>query len=253
MTLHLMGYGRPLVSYAGGKGGYAAAIARILKLEKPTELTLLEPGPWARTLSALTDEFSCTSIVGLIRRWQEEPAKELWERCREYVESEDCRTETYAAAHLLLIAGTYGGHEKGGFKGPHKLRPNVDGFIPKRETLIKRVQKISKVDWPLVRIMRTGATDIAPLGDFCYIDPPYVKCNTKYSHEFPREDVVATAKQWHEAGISVAISENEAIPELVTEGWQAIEITHERKGQQRKNTQTAAEWLTVSPEISLQI
>ncbi len=253
MTLYLMGYGRPLVSYAGGKGGYAAAISRILKLERPTELTLVDPSPWGRTLHALTsDKASCARVAELIKRWKDQPAKQLWERSGRHVELGDCDNQTFATYHLLLVAGTHGGHEKGGFKGPHKLRSNVDGFIPKRETLVKRIEKLAKVDWPPLRVIREEAAEIIPFGDFCYIDPPYAKCNTKYSHEFPREDVIATAKRWHEAGTSVAISENEPIPELVTEGWHPINITNERKGQSRKNSQTATEWLTVSPEISLQ-
>ena len=58
--------------------------------------------------------------------------------------------------------------------------------------------------------------------------------------------VVALARRWEAAGATVCISEAEPIPELVADGWHAVDITHTRKGQRRTFSKQQAEWLTMS-------
>jgi hypothetical protein len=53
-------------------------------------------------------------------------------------------------------------------------------------------------------------------------------------------------RRWAEAGALVVVSEAEPIPELVAEGWHAVEITGERKGQKRTFSKQQREWLTMS-------
>ena len=77
------------------------------------------------------------------------------------------------------------------------------------------------------------------------MDPSYVG-TTGYADNLGRSEVVAIARRWAAAGATVAISEAEAIPELVAEGWHAVRIDGERVGQKRTFSKQQAEWLTLS-------
>jgi len=100
--------------------------------------------------------------------------------------------------------------------------------------------------WPTpVRAYHGSALDV-PIpedcrGVFCYIDPPY-QDTTGYQHDLPREDVIACARRWSEAGAVVCISE--AVP-IEIEGWHHVEIGSERVGQRRTFGGTR-EWLTLN-------
>ena len=69
---------------------------------------------------------------------------------------------------------------------------------------------------------------------------------TGYANDLPRAEVVILARRWAAAGATVAISEAEAIPELVAEGWHAVEITGERIGQARTFSKQKSEWVTLN-------
>ena len=84
-----------------------------------------------------------------------------------------------------------------------------------------------------------------PPGVVVYIDPPYLG-TTGYAHAFPRSEWLPVVRRWAEAGALVVVSEAEPIPELVAEGWHAVEITGERKGQKRTFSKQQREWLTMS-------
>ena len=84
-----------------------------------------------------------------------------------------------------------------------------------------------------------------PPGTVAYMDPPYVG-TTGYGHDLPRSEVVTLARRWAAAGAMVAISEAEPIGDLVAEGWHAVRIDGERKGQARTFSKQKDEWLTLS-------
>ena len=84
-----------------------------------------------------------------------------------------------------------------------------------------------------------------PPGTVAYLDGPYEN-TTQYAHLLPRAEQVALARRWAAAGATVAISEAEAIPELVAEGWHAVRIDGERVGQKRTFSKQQAEWLTLN-------
>lgn len=84
-----------------------------------------------------------------------------------------------------------------------------------------------------------------PPGTVAYMDPPYLN-TTGYAADLPRAEVVAIARRWGAAGATVCISEAEAIPELVAEGWHAVRIDGERVGQRRTFSKQQAEWLTLN-------
>jgi hypothetical protein len=84
-----------------------------------------------------------------------------------------------------------------------------------------------------------------PPGTVAYLDGPYEN-TTPYANLLPRAEQVALARRWAAAGATVAISEAEAIPKLVAEGWHAVRIDGERKGQKRTFSKQQAEWLTIN-------
>lgn len=84
-----------------------------------------------------------------------------------------------------------------------------------------------------------------PPGVIAYIDPPYLN-TTGYAHAFPRSEWLPVVRRWQAAGALVAVSEAEPIPDLIAEGWHAVEITGERKGQKRTFSKQQREFLTMS-------
>ena len=84
-----------------------------------------------------------------------------------------------------------------------------------------------------------------PPGVVVYIDPPYLD-TTGYAHDLPRSEWVPVVRRWQEAGAMVVVSEAEPIPELMEDGWHAVRIDGERKGQKRTFSKQQAEYLTMS-------
>jgi hypothetical protein len=102
---------------------------------------------------------------------------------------------------------------------------------------------------PLPALIHPDARDIdppaLPPGTVAYMDGPYEN-TTQYANLLPRAEQVAIARRWAAAGATVAISEAEAIPELVAEGWYAVEITGERIGAARTFSKQKREWVTLN-------
>ena len=86
--------------------------------------------------------------------------------------------------------------------------------------------------------------EVAP-GVVAYIDPPYLN-TTGYAHLFPRAEWLPVVRRWRDAGALVVVSEAEPIPELMADGWRAVRIDGERRGQKRTFSKQQAEWLTMS-------
>jgi hypothetical protein len=92
-----------------------------------------------------------------------------------------------------------------------------------------------------------GEPPTLPPGTVVYLDPPYVG-TTGYTHALGREQVIQLALRWYKAGAMVAISEQEAIPELLALGWRGVDITSRRDGQMRTFSKQQSEFLTISPD-----
>jgi hypothetical protein len=110
--------------------------------------------------------------------------------------------------------------------------------------------KLEALPVPLPAIIHPDARAVdpgpaLPPGTVAYMDPPYVG-TTGYASDLPRAEVVALARRWAAAGAVVCISEAEAIPDLVAEGWHAVRIDGERVGQRRMFSRQQAEWLTLN-------
>lgn len=100
-----------------------------------------------------------------------------------------------------------------------------------------------------VNVTRQDVTSLAISGDcsgvVVYMDPPYVG-TTGYGHDCPRSEVLTLARRWSDAGATVAISEAVALAEELGQGWHAVRIDGERRGQARTFSKQQAEWLTLN-------
>lgn len=113
------------------------------------------------------------------------------------------------------------------------------------ETTARRVEDLPTIPGEIT----DGAVEppLLPPNTVVYIDPPYVN-TTGYKHDLGRDRVVELALAWHAAGATVCISEQEAIPELVAQGWRSVDITGKRQGSRRTFSVQKTEYLTISPE-----
>jgi len=131
--------------------------------------------------------------------------------------------------------------------GTTYMEPAKDGGRcgPTAETLPGRLLTAPTLPAAIADDARTVPTPARlPAGTVVYADPPY-KNTTGYAHLFPRSEWLPVVRRWRDAGALVCVSEAEPIPDLMAEGWHAVEITGERKGQKRTFGGTR-EWLTMS-------
>lgn len=238
VTLHLFGT-KPPVARVGSKAGYAADVARLLELERPEKALLVEADPHlANLLEYLVQDARALAHVIAGREWDVGSPTAVWRACRrERFDAEGPMTR--AAAHLVWICGARGGI--GGFKGEHKLRPSVDGFIPSRASLLRRLERLADVlPAGKISVRCEDARRVRPRKNaVVYIDPPY-QDRQGFGYELPRADMLAVARRWAAVGCRVGISEAEPLPLL---GWRSRALI--RHGQNRRSlTQATSEWLT---------
>lgn len=238
MTLWLHGQ-QPPCSRIGSKWGYAPQICHALGLKGceledvwlvEADLALANAVAWL--LRRPVDLANAVELAAL-----GEP-RNVWHRARDVARESFPDTVEAAAAWWLWVAGARGGI--GGFKGQHKLRPNVDGFIPGRISLIERIRSSQPIP---AQILTMDARDFdPPAGAIVYIDPPYHGAQG-YGPELPRGDVQRLASEWHSLGCTVGVSEREP---LILTGARHVELTDLRAGQFRRSlTRSRVEWLTI--------
>jgi hypothetical protein len=239
VTLAAIGAPRFPASRIGSKAGYAEAILEVMQVA-PGSLgaaVAVEADPVMAVLLARLLSPTCGRMADSLEKMLEEDPELLWRRARV------SRSES-AVMGLVWLAGARGGI--GGFKGAHVRRPSVDGFIPSRESLIRRVRDFAAFVrrlQPQVRIIARDASDVVPC-DFrptsVYVDPPYVG-RQSYGAVL-REPVVDLAQRWAEAGHRVFVSEARRLPGAA----RYVNLTNRRRGQTRRSlTVDCEEWLSV--------
>lgn len=238
---------RPVVSYAGSKRGYAQEILQIMQIDKAnvTKITVVDPGLWGVIHRAFVHH-TCSEIAVEIEKLETEDPKTLFARLiSSSILSGEKKLTMCAAEALCKIAGTYGGKEIGGFKGRHKHRPSVDGYIPSRKSLVDRCKDIAYTkNW---NVCHSSALDVPAINDcertVAYIDPPYTASSGQYIHQLSRNEVMKIGRLWAKQGADVYISENEPLHELIDEGWRS-RLLQNRIGQIRKDSRVTLEWVT---------
>jgi len=80
-------------------------------------------------------------------------------------------------------------------------------------------------------------------GWIIFLDPPYQGTSGYPFGTLGRSEVLRLAKEWHDRGAIVAISEAEPLP---LDGWHHVQIDHARKGAKRTFSKQQSEWLTMN-------
>ena len=231
-------HARPPVSRMGNKRGYAEAILWACGLRQGQgahRFLWCEPD---QGCSALLRAYGQPEVLReaaeIIRGWADEDPRELWERLKAEGPIKAATAED--VARWTVIQGMSLGGSGSGYcaSGRHASCAGMADGLSVRLPDITVAPDAREIDPP----------DL-PAGSVVFIDPPYVG-TTGYGHDLPRAAVVKMARRWKDAGALVCISEQEALPELMVEGWHALDITSTRKGQKRTFSKQQAEWLTMS-------
>ena len=181
------------------------------------------------------------TVTGLAARWLDRPS------LPPTTITEDARTvDPREVARWVVVAGQMWCHKMDGRPLEQWAMKGLDDGGVSLQTLIGNVDVVP--EWPPVAVTsdaREIKPPLLPVGTVCLIDPPYVQ-TTGYGHELPRAEVVRLARLWADAGAFVGVCEQEPIPELIADGWHAVEITHGRKGQKRTFSKQQHEYLTLN-------
>lgn len=249
VSLRLQGgrHARPPVSRMGAKTGYATAILAALGLrpgQRAGAYLWCEPDPGCRAmLHAYTSPELLREAADIIRGWKDEEPRALWERLR--AEGEIRGVDGREVARWAFL-GSASYAPNGSSRGWSSfLHPENGGrYGAGRVATAIRMGQTPTCPATIGADCREAAPADLPPGCVVYIDPPYV-ATTGYAADLPRADVLNLARRWSEAGATVAISE--AVPvEGLGSGWEAVEITAERRGQKRTFSKQQAEWLTMN-------
>ena len=238
-------HARPPVSRMGNKRGYAEAILWACGLRQgqgARRFLWCEPDPGC---SALLRAYGQPEVLreaaAIIRGWADEDPRELWERLKAEgpIRSGEAG-EVARWAQVQAQTRPDGQYDIVRSEGSHGWAPAPRGWVAGRMDAIPGLPAVTVA--PDAR--EIDPPDL-PAGSVVFIDPPYVG-TTGYGHDLPRADVVEMARRWKNAGALVCISEQEALPELMAEGWHALDITSTRKGQKRTFSKQQTEMLTMS-------
>lgn len=253
-------HARPPVSRMGAKTGYADAILRILGFrpgQGAAHYLWCEPDPGVRLLlEAYRDADLARAAAAIIRGWADEEPRALWERLRAEgpprgVDPGDVGVPPREVARWAWVnRRAWKGDPEHGYMDAWAAKPVADParqghrWTPEQPAPLFEVLPVMPATiTPDARGIEPGP-DLPP-GTVAYMDPPYVN-TTGYGHDLPRSEVVALARRWAAAGATVAISEAEPIADLTAEGWHAVRVDGERRGQKRTFSRQQAEWLTMN-------
>ena len=234
------------MSRMGAKTGYADVILRCMGLrpgQGAERYLWCEPDAGVRLLlHAYRDRELATAAADIIRSWKDEEPRALWGRLRAFGPAVCPPVDPREVARWAFVAqASYrrGQPESGyddevarGRKHPATVCGPILSDVPTLPATI--TDDAREVD----------PREVAP-GVVAYIDPPYLN-TTGYAHLFPRAEWLPVVRRWAEAGALVVVSEAEPIPELMADGWRAVRIDGERRGQKRTFSKQQAEWLTMS-------
>lgn len=229
VSLAALGCSRFPVSRIGSKAGWVLPILDALAVDTVSTATLVEADPrLAALLGALLSD--AAGLADAVEATLSESPRVCWERAREG----STPTDT-----LIWMAGARGGI--GGYKGAHKLRPSVDGFIPTRASLVRRLREFKVAGTACVLCVDVSTLDAHAFSPaVVYFDPPYT--GRQGYRATLAEPAEALAGRWRAAGHRVVVSEARPL----AGANDALEITALRRGQSRRSlTTNHAEWLSI--------
>lgn len=263
VSLRLQGgaHCRPPISRMGNKAGYSQTILGVLGLHSGQGAAAYwwaEADPdVAALLRIYPDPDALREVARIIRGWSGEEPRALWERLRAERRARGAARGTVGevAEFAFLHQGSF--QHKGPDAGIGRPEGMVEGygFRPALASLRDSFPRLAEYAWPPVRVSPRipAAAEVAAAigtpgdlsGCVVYMDPPYAG-TTGYTADLSRAEVVEHALDFANLGATVAISEAEAIPDLVRSGWHSVEITGGRLGQKRTFSKQQREIITMN-------
>lgn len=238
LTMYLLGAKRSLVSYQGNKWKHRRWLVGLFEglgfHGPPSDVLLVDPGPWGRTMEAVLDPAIRAEVVTILDGMIARDPREVWDSLHFAPVPEGL--PQFAAEHLFIQRLSFIGKHlairertwrPSGFDAANAygFPRSASGFGPVPPTgpvLRARLSEMALVE-ARCQVVNGDARGIEPFAAAVYIDPPY-SGSEGYATGLPRADVVDMALRWHSAGATVVVSEAEPIAELIDVGWQARKL-----------------------------
>ena len=262
VSLRLQGgaHCRPPISRCGNKAGFSQTILGVLGLHSGQGAGAYwwaEADPdVAALLRIYPDPDALREVARIIRGWAGEEPRALWERLRA---ERRARGAAAGTAEWCVLRAWSVKSDESFYRGPNNTSGGVhdrgaltiSGLADRADRLANSAISAPVRVSPRIPTAAEVATAIGTPGDLegciIYMDPPYAG-TTGYTADLSREEVVAHARDFASLGATVAISEAEAIPELVRSGWYSVEITGGRAGQKRTFSKQQREIITMNKQ-----
>jgi hypothetical protein len=262
IALALLGARRPLVPYQGSKWRFRdRLISRFGEAGvsgSPASITLWDAGPWGEVAPLLFRPEARARVIERLGALAAEDARAVYQRLNYAPVSEDPHDR--AAEFLFLQRLSYSGKAVGtragcwvspGFNTSSAYGlPGTDRFGAVKPMIPSLLGVLAGYARSLAPAAVDGGRRSAPAPDgptarrtIVYIDPPYV-CSTAYPDgALSRDEVVALAVRWRDAGASVFVSEGEPVVALADRGW-GTRLLDDGRGDTSPFRGKQQEWLT---------
>jgi hypothetical protein len=205
-------------------------------------------------------------VAAIIRGWKDEEPRALWTRLKaagwpSLMPPKGSRWGQpivgrwlgpcevgEVAGYIMKSTWSYeAGNAATGFCGPGDRRQDTSAVA-----VAVAVDRIGSARWPRVACYQGTATRLVEQlperldNVIAYLDPPYSGTTGYKFGGCPREEVLRMALDLHRRGATVAISEAVRLDLELGEGWTAVQIDGERRGQKRTFSVQQAEWVTMN-------
>lgn len=252
LTVRLLGGKKPPAAYMGAKTAYVDDIVDALDLRGRAfnEHILVDVGPWADVWSALVQDGTRAEIAACIRS-QREVGQRLFEAMA--ASTAEPGSVEWVAAYLILQTGN---HQNKPVRWDDSWRTAGYGHLSQKavargfrarisvDALAAKIEKLP--DLSRVRVIKGTALDVEPITGVVYLDPPYAGREGYGADDLGRDDVLALARRWSDAGATVAISEAEPLP---LDGWPSVRLR--RSTGLKRNFGKVEEWLTANRPVAV--
>lgn len=221
------------------------------------------PRDWLATRSQALPLPRAAEVAAIIRTWKDEEPRVLWERLKAAgwpslmpVEGGRWLGPCEVGEVARWMVATRWSFSQAGvdrsYGGPGSASGNW-GESRDKVLSLDRLAKLSEAPkWPRVACYQGTATRLVEQlperldNVIVYLDPPYSGTTGYKFGGCPREEVLRMALDLSRRGATVAISEAVRLDRELGDGWTAVQIDGERRGQKRTFSVQQSEWVTMN-------
>lgn len=261
-ALALLGARRSLLPYQGSKWRFRKALLPVLRPARaplvPERVELYDAGPWGVVAPTVLDAVARVGVIERLEALAARDPRAVYAALHQQPVPAD--PVDYAAQFLFLQRLAYSGKAVGD-RGGRWASPGFNTSSAYGLSGTARFGAVKPMVPSLIGVLRGyaslasvavagGRRAAAPPADrvdgptVVYLDPPYAGSTAYPGGDLDRAGVVALARAWRAAGATVVISEAEALPELVGQGWEASRLDRGRQDTSRFRGKQE-EWLAI--------